>query len=130
MSEATEAPQVLERIKSLTAEEPPALDVQAIAEAATKRVIEAISAAPSESKSLQAELEPLPDADDAEVNLDEQTAALNDLDEADHSDGATIPAPKEAVTISPEIVALLRGALRARLTHTVLHVLSLVLQEK
>ena len=43
MSEAT---QVLEGIKSLTAEEPPALDVQAIAEAATRKVVDALSAQP------------------------------------------------------------------------------------
>jgi hypothetical protein len=138
MSNAT---QVLERIKSLTAEEPPVLNVQAIAEAATKKVIEAISAAPSASESSRLQSsEPLPDVDDADVSLDEQTAALNEIDEADHSDGVspeipTIPTPKESlqllqpVTIPPEIVVLLQAALRANLTHVVIKVLTILLQE-
>jgi hypothetical protein len=53
MSEAT---QVLEGIKSLTAEELPVLNVQAIAEAATRNIVEALSGQP------HAELERLPEA--------------------------------------------------------------------
>ena len=147
MSEATEATQVLEGIKSLTAEEPPVLNVQAIAASVTEKVIATLSATPAESEST----EPLPDEEveeDADSDLAAQEKILNELDEADsvvsEKTSATISAPAEAtapqqvrgilqlpppVTLSSEAVAVLKAALRANLTHVVLRVLTILLQE-
>lgn len=98
MSEAT---QVLEGIKSLTAEEPPALDVQAIAEAATRKVVDTLSAQP------HAELG-LPDAD-AVTAVMEKPAPVEVVPplKVRRGDGA--------VLLSASVVSLLKASLNAKL---------------
>ena len=126
MSEAT---QVLEGLKSLTAEEPPALDVQAIADAAMKRVIETLAAQPP------AEPEPRPDVDaDEERNLFRASCGtLNETVDAvvtekpttavSTSETPVIPDLRVlsvrrgdgAITLSAEVCSLLRASLKANL---------------
>jgi hypothetical protein len=122
MSEATEATKVLEGIKSLTAEEPPVLNVQAaIVEAATRKVVEALSAQPP------AEHERLPEADAVSAVVSGKTPA-------------TISAPVEAVppqqaqredgaiTLSGEVVSLLKATLKANLLDVTAKVLRIMLE--
>jgi hypothetical protein len=84
MSEAT---QVLEGIKSLTAEEPPVLDVQAIADAAARKVVEALSAQPP-----------------AELGLPETDAATAVMEKP-----TTVSAAETAEAKFADLVAQLRG---------------------
>jgi hypothetical protein len=129
-----------DQLEAQIAELSPTMDVAAIAEAVTEKVIATLSAAPELESS---ELEPLPVTEvDEDVDLVEQEKALNEIDEADHAEvvslkiPASIPAPKmplqlpQAVLLSPEDVLVLRAALRANLMHVVIKVLSLALQEK
>jgi hypothetical protein len=104
--------------------------VDAATESATKSVIETLTAAPESEGTPDVEVE-----EDADVDLVEQEKILNKLDEADSvttvsAQQAPVIFVGDSVTLSSEIVGLLRAALRANLTHTVLRVLSVALQEK
>jgi hypothetical protein len=136
--EVTEATQALEGIKSLSTGES-TLDVQAIAEAAAARIVEALSTAPK--------AEPLEVDEDAD--LAEQEKALNEFDEADAVSAGvvsgktptTVSAPEtplmpqvvllpaEPILLSAEVVSLLRASLKAGLTDVTCHVLSVMLKD-
>ena len=126
MSETTEATQVLEGIKSLTAEEPPALDVQEIAEAAAARIIEALSAQP------HAELERLPDA-----AADAVTAVMEKPTTVSEPETPVIPNLRVlsvrrgdgAVLLSAEVVSLLKASLKANLPEVTSKILRGVLED-
>jgi hypothetical protein len=116
MSEAT---QVLEDIKSLTAEEPPVLNVQAIAEAATRKVVEALSA------QLHAELERLPDADAVTAVMEKPTTVSA-------PETPVMPQfvllPAESILLAPEVVSVLRASVQANLPEVTAKILRVVLK--
>jgi hypothetical protein len=108
----------LEKIKSLTADEPPMLDVQAIAEAATRSVVEALSAEP------QAELD-IPEAEVAAVTEKPTTVSAPEaavpLLRVQYGDGA--------VLLSAQVVSLLRASLKANLQDVTNKVLWAMLED-
>jgi hypothetical protein len=128
MSEAIE---VLEGIKSLTAEEPPALDVQAIAEAATRSVVEALSAQPPAEAELERLPEPEPDAVTAvmEKPTTVSAPAIPDGCHAKPVMPQAVLLPAEPILLSAEIVSLLRASLKANLQDVTNKVLWIALKD-
>lgn len=107
------------------------VDVAAITESVTKRVIEEFAGVPAEFET--SELEPEADEDEAdEEDIEAQIEDLNSIDESDEEVSLIVPAeivaPK-VITIPADIAALLRAALKANLNHVVIKVVSVLLQE-